>query len=364
MAMKIAIVIFLWFLSCLSAPAQKGEPVKIGFLVQDQNSLAARQGAELAVKDANNTGGFNGRPFQLIVKSMEGPWGTGSKQAVDLIFNDQVWALLGSHDGRNGHLVEQAATKSIVVFVSAWSSDPTLSQAFVPWFYNVIPTDIQQGKMLCDDIYSSGKISKVAVISDQSYDSKQSVKGFFRVHDQLGKTRPAQFVYEDYSGNDDLLAEDIQKSDAGAVILFCQPAVSFRIISLLKAKKLDQVIYASVSVLNEDILRAEQLKKFNGVLVPAGNWSTDNSMKFAKAYYREFNRQPGMVAFYSYDATSLLIEAIKKCGSNDREVIEKTISSITFNGLTGQISFDKSGNRSDAMRVKPVQDGLPLKVIN
>jgi branched-chain amino acid transport system substrate-binding protein len=364
MAMKVSIAIFLWIFSCLSAPAQNSEPVKIGLLVQDQNSLAARQGAELAVKAANSTGGFNGRPFQLIVKSMEGPWGTGSKQAVDLIFNDQVWALLGSHDGRNGHLVEQAATKSIVVFVSAWSSDPTLSQAFVPWFYNVIPTDIQQGGMMCDDIYSSKKISKVAIISDQSYDSRQSVKGLLRVHDQLGKTKPSQLVYEDYSGNVNRLVEDTRKSGAGALILFCQPAISFRILTQLKAAKMDLPVYASISVLNEDILSTEQLKIFNGVLVPSGDWSNQNSMKFAKAYYQEFRRQPGMVAFYSYDATSLLIEAIKKCGSNDREVIEKTISSITLNGLTGPISFDKSGNRSDAMHVKTVLSGIPLKAVN
>ena len=47
---------------------------------------------------------------------------------------------MGSHDGRNAHLVEQVATKSQVVFLSAWASDPTLSQAFVPWFFSCVPT--------------------------------------------------------------------------------------------------------------------------------------------------------------------------------------------------------------------------------
>jgi len=62
-------------------------------------------------------------------------------------------ALFGSHDSRNAHLVEQAATKSQVVFVSAWSGDPTLSQAFVPWFFNCVPNDYQQVASLIEEIY-------------------------------------------------------------------------------------------------------------------------------------------------------------------------------------------------------------------
>ena len=116
--------------------------IKIGLLIPGSKSIAAVQGAELAVREANEHGGLNGQYFQLVVRSMEGPWGTGSKQVVDLIFNEKVWALLGSHDGRNAHLAEQAATKSATVFVSAWSGDPTLSQAFVPWFFNFVPNNI------------------------------------------------------------------------------------------------------------------------------------------------------------------------------------------------------------------------------
>ena len=86
----------------------------------------------MAVRIANRKGGLNGRHFELVARSMEGPWGTGSKQAVNLIFEEEVWALIGSHDGRNAHLVEQAATKSTVVFVSAWSGDPTLVAGFCP----------------------------------------------------------------------------------------------------------------------------------------------------------------------------------------------------------------------------------------
>ena len=131
---------------------------------------------------------------------MEGPWGTGSKQAVDLIFEDEVWALLGSHDGRNAHLVEQASAKSIVTFVSVWSSDPTLSQAFIPWFFNCVPSDDQQAVALIDEIYSKRKFSRVATITDNSYDSNQSLKSFLKFLNKEDKVLPFMFALEELPG--------------------------------------------------------------------------------------------------------------------------------------------------------------------
>ena len=111
--------------------------IKIGLLIPDNNSIAAKHGAEMAIRKANENGGFDGKPFQLVIRSMEGPWGTGSKQAVDLIFEENVCAIMGSPDGRNGHLVEQVTTKARIVYLSIWASDPTLAQAFVPWYFTL-----------------------------------------------------------------------------------------------------------------------------------------------------------------------------------------------------------------------------------
>ncbi|HJZ39764.1 MAG TPA: hypothetical protein VJ203_05310, partial [Bacteroidales bacterium] len=108
MNLRILLTFFLSFI-IHTLSSQNTQPIKIGLLIQDKASLAAKQGAEMAIKLANKQNGGNSRPFQLITKGMEGPWGTGAKQAIDLIFENEVWALLGSHDGRNAHLVEQAA---------------------------------------------------------------------------------------------------------------------------------------------------------------------------------------------------------------------------------------------------------------
>ncbi len=123
---------------------------------------------------------------------MEGPWGTGSKQAVTMIFDENVVAILGSHDGRNAHLVEQVSAKSRVVFLSAWSGDPTLAQAFVPWFFNCVYNDAQISDALIEEIYIKKKFGKIAVVSDNSYDSGSTLKNFLKKVESNGKPEPVQ----------------------------------------------------------------------------------------------------------------------------------------------------------------------------
>jgi branched-chain amino acid transport system substrate-binding protein len=354
------LTIFL-VLTILPVRSQQGDPIKIGLLIQDKTSLAAKQGAELAIKMANEKGRANGRPFQLITKDMEGPWGTGSKQAVDLIFENEVWALLGSHDGRNAHLVEQAATKSTVVFLSAWSSDPTLSQAFVPWFFNCVPNDRQQADELIIEIYNKRKITGVVTIADNTYDSNQSLNIFLKNVKLSGKNEPVNFLYDNYIGELDILADQIIKSKANCIILFCQPSTSLKIIRLMRQRKMNQTVFGTLSILNENKLSGKELQEFDHMmLVPSEIWTGSKYLAFRQEYQKLYGKIPGVVAAYAFDGMNLLIEAIRTSGGPEREKIQEALLKIHYEGVTGPIRFDGKGNRVGNVAVVKILNGLPV----
>jgi branched-chain amino acid transport system substrate-binding protein len=339
---------------------KKNQTIKIGLLVPDAGSIAAVNGAELAIRRANEKGGLNGRQFQLVTRSMEGPWGTGSKQAVNLIFEEKVWALLGSHDGRNAHLVEQAATRSIVVFVSAWTSDPTLSQAFVPWFFNCVPNDNQQAASIIEEIYNVRKFNRIAVVSGNDYDSKMTLIAFVKLAKTSGKPDPVQFNYNDYSKNLNDLTDVINKSDINYVVLFCKPQEAIKVIRQIRQRKMDQAVFGSLMLLNEDELSAGELQEFDDKLsVPSGNWTGPGNMSFRQEFQKSFKKIPGMVASYSYDGMSVLIEAIRNAGRSDREMIQKSLERIYLKGVTGLIQFDGKGNRLGKFEIMKTKNGVP-----
>ena len=197
--------------------------IKIGLLIQNKNSVAAKNGAELAIINANSKGDNRFR-FELVVKSMEGPWGTGSKQAVNLVFDEEVVAMLGSHDGRNAHLVEQVSAKSSVVFLSAWSGDPTLSQAFVPWFFNCVPNDLQQADALIEELYNKRRLTNITVVSDPGYDSQSSLRNFLKKVEMEGYPEPSQLSLDSTGKNINDLTEKILRAEPGCIVLLLHAA--------------------------------------------------------------------------------------------------------------------------------------------
>ncbi len=339
--------------------------IKIGLLVQDSSYLSAVQGAQLAILEANEEYGPDGIKFGLVVRSMEGPWGTGSKQAVNLIFDEKVWALLGLHDGRNAHLVEQAATKSQVVFLSAWSADPTLSQAFVPWFFNCVPNDNQQAESLVNEIYEKRKYRNIVVVHGSDYDSEKSFGSFKNFVKMSGKPDPLQFNFEDHIQKTGILADKISESDADCIVLFCQPAASLNLIRQIEKKNPVLQVFGPLAILNENALSGQELKLFDNILsVPAGGWPEAENRKFRQKFEKIYGHPPGMTASYSYDGMSVLIEAVTKAGNPDRELIQESLKKTLYNGVTGLIKFDDKGNRQGKFEIRKSKNGVPITLKN
>ncbi len=338
------------------------ETIKIGLLIADNKSLAAKHGAEMAIRSANEKGGFNGLTFQLVVRSMEGPWGTGSKQAVNLIFDEEVWAIVGSHDGRNAHLVEQVATKARIVFLSAWARDPTLSQAFVPWYFSCVPNDNQQADVLIEEIYNRRNFIKVAAVSDNSYDSKLALKSFVKKTKAAGKTDPLLLFYENTAQDLSDLPDKINKTGAGCVILFTQPSSSMKLIRQIRSEKMNLPVYGSLALLDENQFSNKELMYYeNVVFASSENWLSPKGLAFREEYQRRYGNIPGAVAAYAYDGMNLIIEAIRNAGL-DREKIQKSLKRINFEGVTGPIQFDDKGNRIGNAGLIEIKNSIPLPV--
>lgn len=336
------------------------QPVKIGLLITGNKSAAARQGAELAMRKANETGGLNGNKFQLVVRSMEGPWGTGSKQAVNLIFEENVWAMLGSHDGRNAHLVEQVSAKANVVFLSAWADDPTLSQAFIPWYFSCVPNAIRQSAAIFDEIYNKRMLSLVAIVYNDDYDSNLALNSFLNKAREGGKTSPTLFRIKNGSQDLNDISVKLIKLNADCIILLSKPAFSAKIFRQIREKNKNTPVFGSLYVLNEDELSIQDIQYYNDLLlIPSGKWTVPKTLSFSSEYRQAFGETPGVVAAYAYDGMNMITEAIIKAGINDREKIQKALSEINYEGITGNIKFDSKGNRSDALSIMRIKNGVP-----
>ena len=318
-----------------------GPKIKIGLLVPSESHVEAVYGAQYVVDRINEQGGLLGSEVELLVRYLDGPWGQGTNQVVDLVYKEKVMAILGAHHGRNAHLVEQVIAKTQIPFISAWASDPTLSQAFVPWYFSCTPNSNSQALAFEKELLQKKGHRKILLVSDGSYDANLDREHFLKMADTKGKLNMEQLDYR----NQQTSETDFSAASYDAVILFGEPSSLGTAFSKLQENYGRTMVYGSFTMLGEGAFAhfdAEGLNKLK--VMGSGSWLAMDQEPWHMEFVKEFNRRPGATVAYTYDATSLLLNAIRASVADGSGLLEH-ISKTEYNGLTGVISFDTRGNR-------------------
>ena len=315
------------------------DTIVIGLLVETtKKGQEAISACRLAIDQANKN--TNGKKlwFKLAYRSTAGSWGQASNKAVELIFSEQVVAIVGSLDGRTAHLTEQVTTKSHVPYLETKATDPTLSKAYVPWFFRLIPNDDQIARAIAEDIFVKKKYSNVAVISSDAYDSDMAFSAFKKVIGDKYPVKADYFVINSKKPDFGDLINSLNEKSYDAIVLFNQadnqqaPLTQFLSIS-------DASIYHNLLLTGPE---ANSLNyPFYGISL-AGNPANYNKFKDEFQKYGPLPATANAAAIY--DAVNLIIK-MDINGSDKPEIIGRHIGDQgIYKGVSGDIEFDNLGN--------------------
>ena len=338
---------FLSFLPgiCFSQNAQTD--ISIGLLLPDQSHAYIVPAAELAIKEANHKGGYGKQQFSLVVRSAEGFWGAGSKESVGLVYDDQVRAIIGSLDGRNGHLAEQVATKSHLSYIETYATEATLSQAFVPWFMRVVPNDNQQSQVIAENIKKHGG-GRILLLSNGSYDCKYAIRSLTGAMATELKSAPEVLNLDPAVSEPGSLAPVILEQDPDHLVIPFDAPYLQELCGKLWNIKPQLRIYGTLHLTMGIEKRKESWEAYEGLLL-----------------IRPLLRHPdhsllsGSHASYVYDAIRLVTEAIGRAGTRRETITEHLSRAVLPEGASGSISFDEYGNRKDVARLYQIKNSVP-----
>ncbi len=323
------------------------EQIAIGLLLPDLSHTGIIEAAQLAIDQANVEPAYKDQEFKLVIRTAEGFWGAGSKESVSLVYEDQVRAIIGSLDGRNGHLAEQVATKSHLTYIETYATEPTLSQAFVPWFMRVVPNDNQQSLSILKQIEKEGG-GKIAILSKETYDTRYAVKSLTKA--VAGETGMAPLVLDlgtTINIQGDVIEKILESNIDHLVLPFDTPYLK-DLIKTLSVEKPDLKIYGTLHFSMGLENRKDSWDSYEGIYMVSPHLDRDKSSAL-----------PNSQSAYMYDAVNLVINAIQQVGC-EREAITEYISKSDYSkGITGSISFDELGNRQGASTLIRIKHGVP-----
>ena len=335
---------FLWLQG--NAQSESKNSIPVGLLIREKADLPVQHAAELAIEQANRQGGFKGKNFELVEKFCDGPWGVGAKKVVELVYENEVPIVVAALDGRNAHLAEQVTAKSHVVLISTMSSDPSLSRAYVPWYFRLVPDDLQQSRVLLEKIYKNSKQRRVALIYFDDYDGKMSAQHFKEMAVAQGISCPELI---NFAENEPVL-DDVINKNWDAIVFAGFSAKSSMVIQQLKSNATAN-LFAFKNAFNFMDTGAFEESPDHHVTstfkVPVLSWET-----FRKSFHEKYGYFPSPSLVFVYDGMMMATAAIKKFGP-DPESIRSGFRSLNYKGLTGPVHFDKLGNRQLKLTVDP-----------
>ena len=322
----------------MEVKAQQGEkneaPISIGLLVNKNNETEALLAARYAIQLANEKGGVKGRKLNLIIRTVEGTWGAGSSEIVELVFEDKVIGIVGSLDARNTHLAEQVIAKTQVPFLSAWASDASLSNAYVSWFFSVVPNDEQQAEILLDNISLQKQIKEILVVFDSSYDSEQAYISLVKIAKKFPEIKISSHQIKKVSMMPELF-DKTQKNNNEGIVLLGKDLPLKLIQEQMTRAKMRLPVFANIAAFG-----SEELLDNNGFMMFFSNsWINRDKAACEKAFVMTIEQECNIIGALTFDAVMTLVSALK-LSTDGHHDLKTGLSRIHYQGITGSVKFD------------------------
>lgn len=343
--------------------AANKQVIKLGFIGplsggNAQQGLGARNGFLLALEQAN-AGDY---PFALegVVHDDASDPQTGVGAALKLVNDPDVVAAIG-------HWNSSVALATIPVFhrfqtpFIVWGAiSPAITDQNLPEVTRVTPTLITENQPLARWMATDLGVKNVAIVADTSDYGTANAKAFQAFAQDNGATVASTDLYP--VGTTDFRSVLTKIKGNGADGIYFGGVITDAGIFRKQQRELGiDLPMAGTSGIYDPEFIALAGEAAEGVMVsyPAGQ--TNPALDKLEADYqaRAFAEPASPYTKYAYEATNILLAAIKDIGVQDKVALAKAIRGISYTGVLGTTTFDSNGQTQVPVEVeiKIVKDG-------
>ena len=364
-------------------PEPKGlTEVRIGFFGPIEHSpqqifgLRMLHGAQLAVEEANARGGYGGKPFKLMphndydnwqAKTVYGDdrptdptiWGSASNEVVKMVYDDKDWAIFGSISSESTHIALRVALRAEIPIVNSASTDPTIPETYIPWYFTDLQDDRVQSLTLARRIFTELGLKRVALLRVNERYGRFGVPKFRDAARRLGHPVVIEQKYlpgdKDYSQQ----LKVIRSSHADAIVLWTDETQAAGILKQMKALGMKQRVFGAYRTLGPTLLAeaGDAAEGFEAVFPYDANRTDPKWTDFNLRFEDRFKEKPEQFASLAYDAMNALLDSICKAGLNRARIHDALANIEQYDGVTGPMVFDPNQKNVAPMYLGTVHNG-------
>lgn len=356
-----------YFLLAVTLVACGGEqePIKVGFIGTltgrtAEVSQAARDGAILAVEEANQAGGINGRKVDLIIYDDRHEHDKVT-EGVNTLADSGAVAIIGPMTSQMSVTAVETANHRKIPLISPTTSTIELSGKKDYFFRTISACDIN-ARNLATYARKELKVQRLAILQDLS---------------NLAFTRPWQHCFKEQflelggevvsEVNYMSLEQDFSFHELAEKTILSEPDSV-----LILANSIDSAIFSQqlskqkekIKLFGSDWAFAGDLIRYGGKTVEGFTFTTNLNLEgsspaftnFQERFIKRFGLEPKFPSTLAYEATSLLIKALRQ--NPNLKKLNSTLETIgSIEGLQDKISLNQYGDVIRPTYINKVKNG-------
>ena len=334
---------------------ESGDTIKVGANFELTGNVAnygnaTLEGLQLAIDEANEAGGINGKKIELVSVDDKSEAAESINAATKLISDDDVKVIVGPATTGLVLAETQTATDAKVPIIAPCATSPeaTVENGKVkPYVFRSCFIDPQQGEVMATFAAKELKAKTAVIYVDNSSDySKNLAKVFKEKFEAAG----GKVVMEEafLQKDQDFKATLTKLKTANADVMFV-PAYYEEVGKIVKQARemgINSAILGTDGWDDTKVVDIAGADALNNTFFSTHYSEKDAEVQgFIEAYKKKYNHAPNVFAALGYDAGKMLVDALKRAGSSDTEKIREALEATKDLKVgTGTISMDKNHN--------------------
>ena len=308
--------------------------------------VSTKNGYDMAVAEWNAKGGVLGKQVKLTFADDKGDPAEGATVFTKLIEQDKSVAIIGTVMSKVSLAGAPICQNAKIPMIATSSTNPKVTEVG-DYIFRACFIDPFQGTVGAKFAFEDLKAKTAACIFDVGNDYTKGLSEFFKAKfTALG----GQVVgYEGHAtGTTDFKAQLTKVLAAKPDVLYVSDY--YNDVALI-AKQARELGFKG-PMLGGDGWDSPKLMEVGGAAVEGcyftNHYSQDDTtplvQDFVKSYKAKYNAAPDALAALGYDATNVMLDAIKRAGSTDGDKIKAAMQATDLQTVTGKVKFDSDRN--------------------
>ncbi|MYU21614.1 ABC transporter substrate-binding protein [Streptomyces sp. SID8352] len=340
--------------------------------------LGIKNSADLAAKTANKQKFVEGVTFKIQALDDQGQPSVGQQNATKLVANKDVLGVVGPLNSSVGESMQKVFDTAKLVEVSPANTNPSLTQG-VDWqnkqvrpyksYFRTATTDAVQGPFAAQYVYNDSKKRKVFVIDDKKTYGAGLAGTFTEEFKKLGgKVVGTEHINPD-TKDFNAVATKVKNSGADVVYYGGEYPQAGPLSKQIKEAGAKIPLVGGDGIYSADFIKLAGANGTGDLATSVG--APVEELPSAKEFVANYKAEGYKDAFeayggYSYDSAWSIIEAVKKVVDDNggklpgdaRAKVVEAMQSVSFDGVTGKVSFDEFGDATNKqLTVYAVENG-------